>query len=144
MSNTSSRAGTHSHTRAWWKEATIYQIYPASFKDSNSDGWGDIQGILQKIDYIASLGVDAVWLSPIFESPQIDMGYDISDYEKVYGPYGSVKDVEDLIEACQKNKNKIILDLVANYTSVQHAWFKESRSSKDNPKRDWYYWRPAR
>ncbi|KAJ4378129.1 hypothetical protein N0V83_000962 [Neocucurbitaria cava] len=132
------------HKRVWWKEATFYQIYPASFKDSNGDGWGDIPGILQKIDYIASIGVDVVWLSPMFDSPQIDMGYDVSDYEAVYAPYGCVEDVEKLIEACHKNHMKLILDLVINHTSDQHAWFKESRGSKDNPKRDWYFWRPAR
>ncbi|KAH5042174.1 hypothetical protein HBI75_036760 [Parastagonospora nodorum] len=132
------------HRRVWWKEATFYQVYPASFKDSNSDGWGDIPGILQKIKYIASLGVDVLWLSPMFDSPQVDMGYDISDYEKVYAPYGTVKDVEELIQACHESDMKIILDLVVNHTSDQHAWFKESRSSKNNPKRDWYFWRPAR
>lgn len=132
------------HRRVWWKEASFYQIYPASFKDSNGDGWGDIPGILQKIGYIASLGVDVVWLSPMFDSPQIDMGYDISDYEAVYTPYGTVEDVEKLIAACHENDMKIILDLVVNHTSDQHAWFKESRSSKDNPKRDWYFWAPAR
>ncbi|KAF2852280.1 glycoside hydrolase family 13 protein [Plenodomus tracheiphilus IPT5] len=132
------------HRRVWWKEASFYQIYPASFKDSNGDGWGDIPGILQKINYIASLGVDVVWLSPMFDSPQIDMGYDISDYEAVYTPYGTVKDVEKLIVACHVNDMKLILDLVVNHTSDQHAWFKESRSSKDNPKRDWYFWAPAR
>lgn len=132
------------HKRVWWKEATFYQIYPASFKDSNGDGWGDIPGILEKVDYIASLGVDVVWLSPMFDSPQIDMGYDISDYEAVYSPYGTVEDVCRLIDACHKNHMKIILDLVVNHTSDQHAWFKESRSSKDNPKRDWYFWRAPR
>ncbi|KAF2244455.1 glycoside hydrolase family 13 protein [Trematosphaeria pertusa] len=132
------------HKRVWWKEAAFYQIYPASFKDSNGDGWGDIPGILEKIAYIASLGVDAVWLSPMFDSPQVDMGYDISNYEAVYPPYGTVEDVEKLIEACHANDMKLILDLVVNHTSDQHAWFKESRSSKDNPKRDWYFWRPAR
>ncbi|KAF2623594.1 glycoside hydrolase family 13 protein [Macroventuria anomochaeta] len=132
------------HKRVWWKEATFYQIYPASFKDSNGDGWGDIPGVLQKIEYIASLGVDVVWLSPMFDSPQIDMGYDVSNYEDVYAPYGTVKDVEELIVACHKNDMKLILDLVVNHTSDQHVWFKESRSSKDNPKRDWYFWQPAR
>lgn len=134
----------HYHKRVWWKEATFYQIYPASFKDSNGDGWGDIPGILEKIDYIASLGVDVVWLSPMFDSPQVDMGYDVSNYEDVYAPYGTVKDVEELIEACHKNDMKLILDLVVNHTSDQHAWFEESRSSKDSPKRDWYFWQPAR
>jgi oligo-1,6-glucosidase len=143
-SSMSPHANPLHHRRVWWKEATFYQIYPASFKDSNSDGWGDIPGILQKIEYIASLGIDVVWLSPMFDSPQVDMGYDISDYEKVHAPYGTVKDVEALIHACHKNDMKIILDLVVNHTSDQHAWFKESRSSKNNPKRDWYFWQPAR
>ncbi|KAF2007075.1 glycoside hydrolase family 13 protein [Amniculicola lignicola CBS 123094] len=132
------------HNRIWWKEATFYQIYPASFCDSNGDGWGDIPGILSKIAYIASLGVDVVWLSPMFESPQKDMGYDISDYETVYAPYGTVGDVEKLIKACHDHGMKLILDLVVNHTSDQHKWFQESRSSRDNPKRDWYFWRPAR
>ncbi|KAF2178833.1 glycoside hydrolase family 13 protein [Zopfia rhizophila CBS 207.26] len=132
------------HKHVWWKEAVFYQIYPASFKDSNGDGWGDIPGIISKVDYIISLGVDVVWLSPMFESPQVDMGYDISDYEAVYAPYGTVEDVETLIKACHDHGMKIILDLVVNHTSDQHAWFKESRSSKDNPKRDWYFWKPAR
>ncbi|PGH03119.1 hypothetical protein AJ79_07446 [Helicocarpus griseus UAMH5409] len=131
-------------TNQWWKNATVYQVYPASFKDSNGDGWGDIPGLISKVDYLKDLGVDVVWLSPMFESPQCDMGYDISDYEEVYAPYGTVKDVEDLVAACHERGMKLILDLVANHTSDQHAWFKESRSSKDNPKRDWYFWRPAR
>ena len=140
----SQHANCSAHSRVWWKEAAFYQIYPASFKDSNGDGWGDIPGILQKIDYIASLGVDVVWLSPMFDSPQVDMGYDVSNYEAVYAPYGTVEDVEKLIKACHDNDMKIILDLVVNHTSDQHAWFKESRSSKTNPKRDWYFWQPAR
>jgi alpha-glucosidase len=132
------------HTRVWWKEAVFYQVYPASFQDSNGDGWGDLPGLLSRIPYIASLGVDAVWLSPMFESPQIDMGYDISDYQAVDPSYGTVEDVEKLVKACHDNGMKLILDLVVNHTSDQHKWFKESRSSKDNPKRDWYFWRPAR
>ncbi|KAH6625057.1 glycoside hydrolase superfamily [Chaetomium sp. MPI-SDFR-AT-0129] len=118
--------------KPWWKDAVCYQIYPASFKDSNGDGLGDVPGILSKVDYLKDLGID------------VDMGYDISDYEKVYAPYGTVKDMEDLIEACHKRGMKLILDLVVNHTSDQHAWFKESRSSKDNPKRNWYIWKPPR
>ncbi|KAJ4305288.1 hypothetical protein N0V90_000819 [Kalmusia sp. IMI 367209] len=140
----SSQTSFGTHKRIWWKEATFYQIYPASFKDSNGDGWGDIPGIIEKISYIASLGVDAVWISPMFDSPQVDMGYDISNYEAVYAPYGSVEDVEVLISACHSNNMKLILDLVVNHTSDKHAWFKESRSSRDNPKRDWYFWKPAK
>ncbi|KIX08815.1 uncharacterized protein Z518_03472 [Rhinocladiella mackenziei CBS 650.93] len=131
-------------SQPWWKEATIYQVYPASFKDSNNDGWGDIPGLVSKIDYLHDLGVDVVWLSPMFDSPQADMGYDISDYQKVYARYGTVQDVDRLIEACHSRGMKLILDLVVNHTSNEHEWFTESRSSRDNPKRDWYIWKPAR
>lgn len=129
---------------SWWKNATVYQIYPASFKDSNGDGIGDIPGIHSQLDYIESLGVDAIWLCPMYDSPQHDMGYDISNYEAVYPPYGTVKDVEALIEACHERGMRILLDLVINHTSHEHAWFKESRSSKNSHKRDWYIWRPAK
>jgi oligo-1,6-glucosidase len=129
--------------RPWWKDVTVYQIYPASFNDSNDDGIGDIPGIVQKLDYIQSLGVEVIWVCPMYASPQIDMGYDISDYEAVHPPYGTVEDMEILIRETHRRGMKIILDLVINHTSDQHAWFKESRSSKDNSKRDWYIWRPA-
>lgn len=129
--------------RPWWKDGVVYQIYPASFKDSNGDGVGDIPGITQSLDYIKSLGIDIVWVSPMYDSPQIDMGYDISDYENVYPTYGTVADMEELIQQCHKRGMRILLDLVINHTSDQHKWFQESRSSKDNPKRDWYIWRPA-
>lgn len=128
----------------WWKDATFYQVYPASFKDSNGDGWGDLPGLISEVDYLHDLGVDVVWVSPIFESPQKDMGYDVSDYQKIYEPYGSVEDVDTLLKECHQRGMKVILDLVVNHTSVEHEWFKESRSSKDNPKRDWYIWKPAR
>ena len=128
----------------WWKHASIYQIYPASYKDSNGDGIGDLPGIIAKLDYIQSLGVDAIWLCPMYDSPQYDMGYDISNYEDVYAPYGTVADVETLIAACHDRGMRILLDLVINHTSHEHVWFKESRVSKDSPKRDWYIWRPAR
>jgi oligo-1,6-glucosidase len=128
----------------WWKDAVFYQVYPASFKDSNGDGWGDLPGLISKIDYLAQLGVDVIWLSPIFESPQKDMGYDVSDYQKIYAPYGTIEHVDTLIRECHKRHLKLILDLVVNHTSIEHKWFKESRSSKNNPKRDWYLWKPAR
>jgi glycosidase len=128
----------------WWKNASVYQIYPASFKDSNGDGIGDIPGIISKLDYIASLGVDVVWVSPMYDSPQVDMGYDVSDYENVYPPYGTVQDMDRLIDETHKRGMRIILDLVVNHSSDEHAWFQESRSSKTNPKRDWYIWRPAK
>ncbi|KAE8383256.1 glycoside hydrolase superfamily [Aspergillus bertholletiae] len=127
--------------RTWWKEAVVYQIYPASFLDSNGDGLGDIPGIINKVPYIKSLGVDTIWLSPIFDSPQKDMGYDISDYRSIYAPYGTVEDVQELIDQLHAHDMRILMDLVVNHTSDQHAWFKESRSSKSNPKRDWYIWR---
>lgn len=128
----------------WWKDALFYQVYPASFKDSNGDGWGDLPGLISKVDYLDELGVDVVWVSPIFESPQKDMGYDVSDYQTIYAPYGTVEDVDTLLAECHKRGMKVILDLVVNHTSVEHPWFQESRSSKDNPKRDWYIWKPAR
>ena len=119
----------------------MYQIYPASFKDSNGDGLGDIPGIVSKIPYIKSLGVNTIWLSPIFASPQHDMGYDISDYRSIHEPYGTVEDVQSLIDQLHSNDMRLLMDLVVNHTSDEHAWFKESRSSKDNAKRDWYFWR---
>ncbi|KAF7195366.1 Alpha-glucosidase [Pseudocercospora fuligena] len=130
--------------KPWWKDAVVYQIYPASFKDSNNDGIGDIPGIVQALDYIQSIGVDVIWICPMYASPQVDMGYDVSDYKSVYPPYGTVQDMEILIKESHSRGLRIILDLVINHTSDQHAWFKESRSSKANPKRDWYIWQPAR
>lgn len=125
----------------WWKEASIYQVWPASYKDSNGDGIGDIPGIISKLDYIRELGVDIIWLSPMYDSPQDDMGYDISDYENVYPKYGTLQDMDKLISQCHDKGMKLILDLVINHTSSEHAWFKESRSSTTNPKRDWYIWK---
>lgn len=127
--------------QAWWKEASVYQIYPASFKDSNNDGIGDLPGIYSKIDYLKRLGVDVVWLSPILKSPQVDMGYDISDYETIDAQYGDIADVDKLIAGLHDRGMKLLMDLVVNHTSNQHEWFKKSRSSKDNEYRDWYYWR---
>lgn len=128
----------------WWKEAVVYQIYPASFCDSNGDGIGDLPGITSKLDYIASLGVNVIWICPMYDSPQVDMGYDISNYEDIYGPYGTLEDMLTLIKETHARGMRIMLDLVVNHTSDQHAWFRESRSSKDSPKRDWYIWRPAK
>lgn len=128
----------------WWKEASIYQIWPASYKDSNGDGFGDLAGITLTLDYLKDLGVDIVWLSPMYKSPQDDMGYDISDYEAVDPMYGTNEDMDNLIEEIHSRGMRIILDLVINHTSAEHQWFKESRSSKSNPKRDWYIWKPAK
>ncbi|CAK7230038.1 hypothetical protein SCUCBS95973_007438 [Sporothrix curviconia] len=129
--------------KSWWKTAVIYQIYPASFCDSNGDGIGDLAGIVSKLDYIRALGADVVWLSPMYDSPQVDMGYDIADYEAVYAPYGTLADMDTLIREAHARGMRVLLDLVINHTSDQHAWFKESRSSKESVKRDWYIWRPA-
>ncbi|KAJ8097648.1 glycoside hydrolase superfamily [Lipomyces tetrasporus] len=131
-------------TKEWWKEGVVYQIYPSSFKDSNGDGIGDIPGITSELDYIKSLGVDIIWVSPFYKSPQYDMGYDISDYQDVYEQYGTVEDVDALIQGCHDRGMRIIFDLVVNHTSHLHPWFQESASSKNNPKHDWYIWRPAR
>lgn len=128
----------------WWKDGVVYQIYPASFKDLNGDGVGDIPGIISSLDYIKDLGVTTIWLCPMYDSPQFDMGYDISNYQSVYPPYGTVQDMETLIRACHERGLRIILDLVVNHTSHLHSWFQESRSSKTNPKRNWYIWRPAK
>lgn len=129
---------------AWWREASVYQIYPASYKDSTGSGRGDIPGIISKLDYIAQLGVDIVWLSPILKSPQVDMGYDISDYRDIDPLYGNMDDHDRMIKGLHERGLKYVMDLVVNHTSDQHEWFKQSRSSKDNPYRDWYFWRPAR
>ncbi|OAG79297.1 glycoside hydrolase family 13 protein [Bacillus licheniformis] len=125
----------------WWKEAVVYQIYPRSFYDSNGDGFGDLQGVIQKLDYIKSLGADVIWLCPVFDSPQDDNGYDISDYRSIYEMFGTNDDMFQLIDEVHKRGMKIIMDLVVNHTSDEHAWFAESRKSKDNPYRDYYFWK---
>ncbi len=127
----------------WWQEGVIYQVYPRSFKDSNSDGIGDLQGILSKLDYLQWLGIQALWISPIFPSPMADFGYDISDYTGIHPLFGSMADFDQLLSEAHRHNLKIILDLVPNHTSDQHPWFLESRSSRDNPKRDWYLWHDA-
>lgn len=129
---------------SWWKETTVYQVYPSSFQDSNGDGIGDLPGITSRLDYIKSLGVDAIWLSPCFDSPQVDMGYDISDYKKIYPAYGTMEDADELIKGVHERGLKILMDLVVNHTSDQHPWFKKSRSSIENSYRDWYIWRKPR
>lgn len=126
--------------REWWRGAVIYQIYPRSFFDSNGDGIGDLKGITQKLDYVAALGVDAVWLSPFFTSPMADFGYDVADYRDVDPIFGTLKDCDAMIEAMHKRGLKLIIDLVLNHTSDRHPWFIESRKDKTNPKADWYVW----
>ncbi|MFF2886463.1 alpha-glucosidase [Paenibacillus sp. NPDC057967] len=129
--------------RAFWKEAVVYQIYPRSFMDSNGDGIGDLQGIISKLDYLKELGVDVIWLSPVFKSPNDDNGYDISDYRDIMDEFGTMADWEELLEGIHGRGMKLMMDLVVNHSSDEHAWFMESRSSKDSPYRDYYMWRPA-
>jgi len=129
--------------REWWKEAIVYQIYPRSFQDSNGDGIGDLRGIINRVDYIASLGIDVVWLNPIYQSPNNDNGYDISDYRNIMSEFGSMADFEELLARFHENGIKVVMDLVVNHTSDQHEWFQQSRSSRANPYRDYYHWWPA-
>lgn len=126
--------------RKWWKEKVVYQLYPRSFKDSNGDGIGDLKGIIEKLDYIKSLGVDVVWVNPIFESPNDDMGYDISDYKTIMKEFGTMDDFDALLKGLHERDIKLILDLVVNHSSDEHPWFKESRKSRDNPYRNYYHW----
>ena len=128
----------------WWKNGIVYQIYPRSFQDSNGDGVGDLAGIVQRLPYVADLGVDALWISPIFPSPMADFGYDVSDYCGVDPLFGTLADIDALVAQAHRLGLKIILDFVPNHTSDQHPWFKESRSSRTNPKRDWYLWRDGK
>ena len=128
----------------WWKGAVVYQIYPRSFQDSDGDGIGDLGGVLQRLDHLERLGIDVIWLSPIYRSPQADNGYDISDYQDIDPVFGTLAQFDDLLEAVHARGMKLVMDLVVNHTSDQHPWFVESRSSVDNPKRDWYWWRSAR
>ncbi|MFD6699495.1 MULTISPECIES: alpha-glucosidase [unclassified Microbacterium] len=125
----------------WWKAAVVYQVYPRSFSDSNGDGIGDLRGVIERLDHLAELGVDVVWLSPIYASPQDDNGYDISDYCAVDPIFGTLDDLDDLVSAVHARGMKLIMDLVVNHTSSEHAWFADSRSGRDSPKRDWYIWR---
>ena len=137
-------ATTKSADGLWWKHAVIYEIYPRSFQDSNGDGIGDLNGITERLDYLQSLGVDAVWLSPIYPSPQVDFGYDISDYENIDPQYGTLADFDRLVAEAKKRNIRIIMDMVMNHTSDKHPWFIESASSRTNPKRDWYVWRDGK
>ena len=125
----------------WWKDSVVYQIYPRSFKDTNGDGFGDLQGVIEKLDYLKELGIDVIWLSPVFDSPQDDNGYDIRDYRSIYAGFGSNEDMEELINKAHDRDIKIVLDLVVNHTSDEHAWFVESRKSKDNEYSDYYIWK---
>ncbi|MFP3467500.1 glycoside hydrolase family 13 protein [Leifsonia sp. SIMBA_070] len=128
----------------WWQSAVVYQVYPRSFADSDGDGIGDLRGVIEHLDYLKTLGVDVVWLSPIYASPHDDNGYDISDYRAIDPLFGTFEDFDELLEGLHARGMKLVMDLVVNHTSDEHPWFIESASSTDNPKRDWYWWRPAR
>lgn len=125
----------------WWKKSVVYQIYPRSFMDSNGDGIGDINGIVEKLDYLKELGVDVLWLSPVYKSPNDDNGYDISDYQDIMDDFGTLSDFDRMLQEAHKRGLKIMMDLVVNHTSDEHPWFVESRKSKDNPYRDYYIWK---
>src|SRR5437588_8366854 len=128
----------------WWQGAAIYQIYPRSFADSNGDGVGDLRGISEKLDYVDTLGVDAIWLSPFFTSPMRDFGYDVADYCGVDPIFGSIADFDALVERAHKLNPKVIIDQVYSHTSDQHPWFRDSRSSRESAKADWYVWADAK
>ena len=130
--------------KTWWKEAVVYQIYTKSFYDTNGDGIGDLRGIIRKLDYIQSLGATVIWLNPVYKSPDVDNGYDISDYQSIDERYGTLEDFRELLAEAHKRGIRLIMDMVLNHTSDEHVWFQESRKSKDNPYRDFYIWRPAR
>ena len=130
--------------KRWWKESIVYQIYPRSFKDSNGDGIGDLNGITEKMEYLEKLGVNVVWLSPVYQSPNDDNGYDISDYRAIMTEFGTMEDFERMLAKAHEHGIKIVMDLVVNHTSDEHPWFIESRKSKDNSYRDYYIWRDGK
>jgi alpha-glucosidase len=138
------RQSNHALADPWWKHAIIYEIYPRSFQDSNGDGIGDINGITSRLDYLQGLGVDAIWITPMYPSPQVDFGYDISNYEAIDPQYGTMGDFDHLLREAKKRSIRIIMDWVPNHTSDQHPWFLESRSSRNSPRRDWYIWRDGK
>lgn len=139
-----SKPATQAVQTPWWKEAVAYQIYPRSFMDSNGDGIGDLNGITARLDYLKSLGIDVIWICPMYKSPNDDNGYDIADYQAIMDEFGTMADFDRLLDAVHSRGMRLILDLVVNHTSDEHAWFVESRSSRDNPKRDWYVWRDGK
>jgi alpha-glucosidase len=142
--STSVQQSQQSASDPWWKHAVIYEIYPRSFQDSNGDGVGDINGITQRLDYLRDLGVDAIWITPMYPSPQVDFGYDIADYTAIDPQYGTMADFDRLVKEAKARNIRVIMDFVANHTSDQNPWFIESRSSRTNPKRDWYIWRDGK
>ena len=131
-------------THAWWRGAVIYQIYPRSFQDSNGDGVGDLPGITTRLEYLKALGVDALWVSPFFKSPMADFGYDIADFRDVDPLFGTLADFDQLLTRAHALGMRVMIDQVLSHTSIEHAWFAESRASRDNPKADWYVWADAK
>ena len=136
--------GTLYAAQPWWKNAVLYQVYPRSFQDTNEDGLGDLAGIIRRLDYLAELGVDIVWISPIYRSPQADNGYDISDYRDIDPLFGDLEAFDALVTRAHDLGMRIVMDLVVNHTSIEHPWFLESASSVDSERRDWYYWQDPR
>lgn len=130
--------------RQWWKEAVCYQVYPRSFKDSNGDGIGDINGITEKLDYLKALGIDVIWVSPIYDSPNDDNGYDISDYQNIMSDFGTMEDFDRLLLETHQRGMKLIMDLVINHTSDEHPWFIEAKTSENSEYRDWYIWHDSK
>src|ERR1017187_9267525 len=139
-----SKAKVDPQGHEWWQHAVLYELYPRSFADSNGDGIGDLNGIASKIPYLKDLGVDAIWIAPCFPSPQVDFGYDVSDYENIDPMYGTLDDFDKLQKTANDSSIKIILDFVVNHTSDKHKWFTDSASSKDSKYRDWYIWRDGK
>lgn len=129
--------------RQWWKEGTLYQIYPQSFKDSDGDGYGDFRGIIEELDYLESLGITAVWMNPFFESPMVDNGYDVADYRAINPRYGNMEDFEEMMTGMQQRGIRFVLDVVVNHSSDQHEWFQAAKKSRDSEYRDYYHWWPA-
>lgn len=144
FAHTAASVYTTSMNEAWWKETTVYQVYPRSFQDTTGNGIGDLEGIISRLDYLKELGIETIWISPFYPSPQEDLGYDISDYYDVSSEYGSLGIFDRLLAEVHRREMKLVLDMVMNHTSIHHPWFRESESSRDNPKRDWYVWRDGR
>lgn len=132
---------TQSRYSEWWRRSTVYQVYPKSFKDTTGNGTGDIKGLTEKLDYLQELGIDIVWLQPVYVSPQYDNGYDVADYENINPDFGTMEDFDELIEELHRRGMKLMTDIVVNHTSTEHEWFKQSISGKDNPYRNYYIWK---
>ncbi|MEI8631740.1 alpha-amylase family glycosyl hydrolase [Vibrio sp. PP-XX7] len=139
-SNTQGQTQQSTETPPWWKTAVFYQVYPRSFKDTNGDGIGDLRGLTSQLDYLQKLGIDAIWINPHYDSPNTDNGYDIRDYRKIMKEYGTMQDFDALMSALKKRHMHLMIDVVINHSSDQNEWFRQSKTSKDNPYRDYYFW----